>query len=199
MISHGIALSQSGTIPSQDQRVVDFCRAAARPLYASAAGEVSPCKVPGEFGMLWGDVLTLEFDGPQPAAVATLARLAHEHGLVLFELPAHRVLTPADITTTFGEPMIPAAAPASPFELVTRCRKRWECVDDLRVLGTDLWNCTLPVDPTYVTPIHQEREAFEQVLDLLGCYDLEELRERLDDLSERLEELIYATADDSVR
>lgn len=190
MIRHGIALSRSGTIPSQDRGILDFCRAAARQLCASAAGRVNPWRVPADFGMLWGDVLTMELDGAQPAAVAILARLAHEHRLVLFDLPAHRVLTTADITSTFGEPMIPASTPPSWFELVAQCGQRWECIDELRVLGADLLNCTLPVDPSRVTPIQEELEAFEQVLGLLGCYDLE-------DLKERLEELIHATSDDA--
>lgn len=189
MISHGIAWFRRGTLPSRDPKLLDFCRAAVKSLSASSAGRESPWKMPEEYGTLWGEVLTLELDGPQPAVVATLARLAHEHGLVLFDLPAHRVLTTADITTTFGVPMIPAAATTSFFELVTKCRQRWKCVDELQVLESELINCTLPVDPTRVTPIQEELEVFEQVLDLLGCYDLE-------DLKERLEELIHATADD---
>lgn len=191
MISHGISWYRHGTLPGQDPEVLDFCRAAVKSLRASSAGRESPWEVPGEYGTLWGEVLTVEFDGPQPAAVATVARLAHEHGLVLFDLPAHRVLTAADITTTFGVPMIPAAAPRSFFELVMECRQRWRCVDELRVLGSELMNCTLPVDPSLVTPIQEELEVFEEVLDLLGCYDLE-------DLKERLEELIHATAEDDV-
>lgn len=161
MISQGISWYRHGTLSSRDSEVLDFCRAAVKSLSASSAGLVSPWKVPEEYGTLWGEVLTVEFDGPQPAAVATLARLAHEHGLVLFDLPAHRVLTTADITTTFGVPMIPAAASTSFFELVMQCRQRWKCVDELRVLGSGLMNCTLPVDPFLVTPIHEELEVFE--------------------------------------
>ncbi|GAA4525692.1 hypothetical protein GCM10023160_19060 [Brachybacterium paraconglomeratum] len=189
MIRHGIAWSREGTIPDQDPAVMTFCREAAPALHASSAGRVSPWKVPAEFGTLWGEVLTLELDGPQPAAVATLARLAQDHELVLFDLPAHRLLTTSDITTTFGEPMIPAAATRSFFDLVLQCGQRWECVEELRVIGSELVNCTQAVDPFWVTPIQEELEVFEQVLDLLGCYDLEDLRARL-------EELIHATADD---
>lgn len=189
MIRNGISWFRRGTLPPRDPEVLEFCRAVVTSLGASSAGRVSPWMVPGEYGTLWGEVLTLELDGPQPAAVATVARLAHQLGLVLFDLTAHRVLTTGDITTVFGEPMIPGAATTSSFELVMQCGQRWECVEELRVLGAELMNCTLPVDPFLVTPIQEELEAFEQVLDLLGCHNLE-------DLKERLEELIHATADD---
>lgn len=192
MIRHGISWFRRGTLPPRDPEVLEFCRVVVKSLGASSAGLLSPWRVPEEYGTLWGEVLTLAFDGPQPAAVATVARLAQEHGLVLFDLPAHRVLTTADITTTFGEPMLPGAATTSSFELVMQCRQRWECADELQVLGAELMNCTVPVDPFRVTPIQEELDTFEQVLDLLGCYDLEDLRERL-------EELIHATADDEAR
>lgn len=189
MIRHGISWFRSGSLPPRDPEVLEFCRAVVESLAASSTGRPSPWKVPEEYGTLWGEVLTLEFDGPQPAAVATVARLAHEHGLVLFDLSAHRVLTTADITTAFGEPMIPGTAAASSFEVMMECRQRWECLDELQVLEAGLLNCTLAVDPFWVTPIQEELDAFDQVLDLLGCYDLEDLRERL-------EELIHATVDD---
>lgn len=182
MIRHGITWSRTGTVPDQDPGVLAFCRTAARQLRASAAGRVSPWRVPAEFGTLWGDVLTLELGGSPPVALAILARLAEDHGLVLFDLSTHRLLTTADISTVFGEPMVPAPAQPSVVDLATRCMERWTCIDDLHVLSEGLLCCAEPVDPFLVTPVQQELERFEQVLDLLGCHDLEALKERLDDL-----------------
>lgn len=104
---------------------MDFCRAAVMSFSASSAGRASPWKAPEEYATLWDEVLAVEFDGPQQAAVATLARLAHEHRLALLDQPAHRVLTTADITTTFGVPMVPAAAGTSFFELVMNTGQGW--------------------------------------------------------------------------
>ncbi|ATG51615.1 hypothetical protein CFK38_08815 [Brachybacterium vulturis] len=192
MIRLGIEWSRSGTIPSRNAAVMAFCREAARLLRSSPAGVVHPMQDPSQFGTLWGDMLTLELDGPQPLALATLAHIAEEHALVLFDLRTHRLLTTADVTTAFGEPMVPVPAQTDIVEQVTRCSQRWDCIDELRVLSSGLLNCSVALDPFLVTPIEEEYARFQQVLDLLGCLDLEDLRERL-------EELIHAIDDDPVR
>lgn len=189
MIGHGIDWARSGKVPPQDPALIAFCRHAAGVLLPSAAGAVSPLRDPTEVGMLTGEVLTLEFDGPQPLALASLARLAEQHGLVLFDLHAHRVLTSAAVSTTFGAPMIPVPAAVDLVERAMRCSERWDCIDALQVLPTGLLDCSRALDPFLVTPLEEERARFEEVLDLLGCLDLEDLRERL-------EELIRATEDD---
>lgn len=191
MIRHGIEWNRSGTIPSRDDDMMAFCRDAAKVLLAPSAGGGSPLVNPSQFGTLVGEMLTLELNGTQPLALASLARVAEAHGLVLFDLHTHRLLTTADVMTTFGEPMIPVPAKIDIVEQATRCSQRWECVEELGVLPSGLLNCSAGLDPFLVTPIQEEYARFQQVLDLLGCLDLE-------DLKERLEELIFATEDEPV-
>lgn len=189
MLSRGIEWSRSATVPEQDARMLAFCRAAGRLLLSEPGGRASPLRDPSEVGTLWGEVLTLEFDGPQPLALAGLVRLAADHGCALFDLHAHRVLTTADVSTAFGAPMVPVPARLDIGELITRCHERGSCCEELEVLPTGLLNCSQALDPFLVTPIQQELETFRTVLDLLGCHDLE-------DLQERLGNLLLATEDD---
>src|SRR5699024_3707171 len=69
MLSRGIEWSRSATVPEQDARMLAFCRAAGRLLLSEPGGRASPLRDPSEVGTLWGEVLTLEFDGPQPLAL----------------------------------------------------------------------------------------------------------------------------------
>lgn len=189
MLSRGIEWSLSATIPEQDPHMLALCRDAATLLLSEPGGRASPLRDPSEVGTLWGKVLTIEFDGPQTLALAGLVRLAADHGCALFDLHTHRVLTAADVSTAFGEPMVPVPARLDIGDLITRCHERWSCCEELEVLPTGLLNCSRALDPFLVTPIQQELETFRTVVDLVGCHDLEGLQERLDNL-------LLATEDD---
>ncbi|QNN81810.1 hypothetical protein H3H54_10485 [Brachybacterium sp. Z12] len=182
MISHGIAWRRSRAVPDKDPEVMTFCRLATELLKPTLSSPTSRWRVPSEIGTIWGEMLTIELNGPQPAALAQLATLAEDHALVLFDIHAHRLLTPADITRTFGAPMISVPAQIPVIDLIGRCGERWDCIDELRVLSSDLLDCSQPLDPFVVTPVQDELETFRRVADELGCIDLEDLRDRLEDL-----------------
>ncbi len=92
-------------------------------------------------------MLTLELDGPQPRALALLARLADHHGLVLVDLHAHRVLGPEDASVAFGQAMIPVPAGLPIPERRGRCLALFLCSEELGMILPDLLDCSRPLDP----------------------------------------------------
>lgn len=182
MITHGVAWQQERTVPDPDPRAVAFFRDAAALISAVAETPASPWGDPEGPGTIWGDVLTLDLDGPQPRTLALLALLADHHGLVLFDLHAHRVLTPEDISATFGKAMIPVPASLPIQERLRRCLALYLCSEELGVILPDPFDCSRPLDPTSVVVIQDELNRFRRVLEELGFADLEDLRWRLEEL-----------------
>lgn len=184
MIAHGITWYREGTIPTRSPAMLSFLREAAL-LLAPAAGNTAPAWHDAHGSVtLWGEVAALELEGPQPVALAALARLAEDHGLVLFDLLSHRLLRVQDISTAFGASMIPLPAAPPPRELIGRCMQRDDCGEEMQVLGSGGFLCFRPLDPFAVVPVPDERERFELLLDEFGLGDLEQLRDRLDELIE---------------
>lgn len=182
MITHGIAWQREGTVPAQDPRAVACFRDAAALTRAAVDAPTSPWWDPHAPGTIWGEVLTLELDGPQPRALALLAHLADQHSLVLFDLHAHRVLRPEDISATFGEALLPVPARVPIRERLERCPARFLGSEELGVILPDPLDCSRPLDPTSVVVRKDELDRFRRVLEDLGLETLEELRWRLDEL-----------------
>lgn len=189
MITHGIQWYRERTISPRDVQVMDFAHDAAVLLGPSPEVPPSPWWHPEDVGWIWGDVLTLELDGPQPLALATLSRLADHHDLVLFDLLTHRLLTPDDITATFGEPGISTPSVVSRRERFLRCFALRECSEELGVITPNEWDCSRGIDPLDIVPLQDELARFHHVLEDFDLDDLEEL-------SARLSELILAVQDD---
>lgn len=187
MIAHGIRWYQERTFPEPGQQVMDFARHAVALLEPTPEDPQTPWWHPMDVGRIWGDVVTFELDGPQPGALAVLAQVADHHDVVLFDLLAHRVLTPRDITATFGEPVIPVPRIVPLRERLLRCRALSESSDELGVIAPNEENCSRRIDPFEIVPLRDELARFQHVLEDFDLADLQ-------DLSDRLEDLIRAVA-----
>jgi hypothetical protein len=195
VIAHGLTWYREGTIPPQDPQLLAFSRDAVLQLLPASDRPGTPWRKPGVLGRLWGEVLTLELDGPRPHELAVLARLARAHDLVLLDLHAHRLLAPEDIRTTFGTEMIPVPRQAGPEDPATRCDSLLRACEELGAVLLQGADCSRAVDPFGVLPQVAPQSRPEQIiqdLELDTDLDLEELEE----LSWRLDDLIASVSED---
>lgn len=179
MIHHGFAWHEEGEVPERDPGVLRFGER-----LLGAVARIPSCPAPPWHDhraplTIWGDVLTLRLARPEPSALAVIARLAAQRGMVAFELRTHTLLTPELISSAFGPPML-SLPPEEPLGARSSCRTRVRCGRELEVMVDELPFCSAPIDPTGVVRADDERALFARVLDMVGLDSLEDLQDRIE-------------------
>lgn len=166
MLEIGLDWYRSRTLPDLDPSSRAFAVQALLRLPCNPEDPGCPWRNPRAPITGWNEMLAIRLDGPRPAAIDVLARLAEEHGMVLFDLHAHRILSP-------GEPS------PGPRTRKRRCEATRRVCEQQRVLLPRNGDCSHLIDPLEVVPFDDELTRFHQVARMLDARDLEEVRERL--------------------